>query len=504
MDLKAWYNRRAGAPTKKQLKPAPMQKSTWKLIQENLIKAIKPDRALLVSGHNDENNQNAVDASYHQTNTDEKFQSVFNDICDSKSDVKEDLSQAPGAKGISKKIIVNHNGDNYMIKPYHPRLSKSTKDYHVGRPLPITGGWGTMAYKGLCNSAGIGHLCEDVGTVSGKLHESAPEGYYTISKFNPGGEMVADATRQGRVAHGNSLDALQLATMDYLTHHFDNHSENLMVVDRDKPSPDGSRLLSVDHDRAFQYDNMWGPRDFMHHKQTGYMPLTLKEHSGVDKENDKRHAQWWMKNRENINFEMNQHVNQIKDPNLRKFIRQNFSERFSLVDDWAHAYDFHKEGLFYDGKVKAPHLKLHELNPHIKNAIDENTPKDNIDGYKFLIEKIPVYGKGVEHTNKYGFETINPYISAAIDKMKDILLSSNKDEIEKIGGMHSTAYDENDMTHVATRHALYDAIEAMEKDPEKHKEQLEALSSEKWQGIINPICERIIRDALAKTGKVAV
>lgn len=342
-----------------------------------------------------------VDHTYHVANS--KVPKAYQKMVANKSSV----TKSPEIlNGLSSKVIHKAGDDMFMTKPY-----MSSRD--LPRELPISG-WGIMAVHNLYHAGNIGELVENVHTTTLKdppyqptefpvtVHHFA-KGYTEAVNLDGGGPLsrTAPATKPAdtttspeddepmvpmyeNVQRINPMHSRQIGLMDWLTGNFDRHSGNLMVGNTD----DGSGhkpLLAIDHDRAFYYN------ESASEPKHSYAKSSMARHLGegaTENTTDHDHhlANWWHDNKHQIYGEMNRNLQSLKDDNIRKYIRNNFDERFKTVTDWADNFKEGKKGLFHDDSIRA---KYHPLNLTDNGQVDsviESLPEDKVSGMEMLTD----------------------------------------------------------------------------------------------------------------------
>lgn len=283
--------------------------------------------------------------------------------------------------GISRKVSfktkegpqIGDSDTTYMVKPYHENVVKRVSSW---QKFPIQG-WAEMANQALYHAGGIGHLHQKVHVAEhnmgpGKEHE--PALVVKISKgFKPQADaytMVPDENQMSWATPDTQTmkrkyiqpsekakeDVRKIGLMDFLTNNMDRHGGNLML------SNDGDNVLAIDHSRSFQYVNTpqykWDKaRDL---KQIPQMSDKFSPYIGagtsighVDRydrqglreqtyDTDMRRLQnyaptfeWWGQNGKKIRDTMNEQLQHIKDPEIRKHIARNFNARADWLDERA-------------------------------------------------------------------------------------------------------------------------------------------------------------------------
>ncbi len=238
----------------------------------------------------------------------------------------------------------------YMAKPYHKKLESATRSW-VKHPIT---GWATMATKALFNAGNIGHLAEDVSTHE---HEGVP---LTVHKFaddhKPIQSLMKWMPRGGYNIERtiDPVDVHKIGVMDYLANNLDRHGGNLMVGSHGD-SRGYEPVLAIDHERNFQYNRPI--RDSHQNRRQRMMFGGAADQDSLSKETPwayikgsvLNHAQgtnsgwfshgdlvdWWNQHGSNIRDEMENQLGSIKDESIRKHVRNNFTERWHKMDQWA-------------------------------------------------------------------------------------------------------------------------------------------------------------------------
>lgn len=329
--------------------------------------------------HSESQKNNIVDETYHKVNSKQFF--------DYESSLKgfKPFENVPSDKGVSTKAISKIGNDKYMTRAYHARADQEI------RQLPIAG-WGIMATKRLYNSAGLDNLIEDVGMSNVNYNKKdIPVTVHKFSKEHPNqavdfkqSDLPVDLgstlspntpTSTPKITNNHGADKLQsrqIGLMDYLTGNYDRNSGNLLLSDKNQS---GKRnMLAIDHDRSFYYymDHSSAPHD---HYINSSITRTLNDNASQehDPENDSKLHKWWNENKNNIQTEMNDSVNSIKDEKMRKYVRNNFDQRYGIINDWSDEYPTNKKSLFQRDD------KTEKSKPYEPYAPDSDTVKRILD-----------------------------------------------------------------------------------------------------------------------------
>lgn len=342
-------------------------------VNDGLSKAVKwRDMDRVRSSHSDKNAA-IIDHKPHVTQTSEEYNQILNGP-------KEYKNIKPGVGDISKKMTHEINGETYMSKPYHKKIESGTRSY-VKHPVL---GWATMATKAIFDSAGIGHLCEDVQTHE---HENIP---LTVHKFQKGYRTVGGEAKRHmgwKIPHDvNPLHVQQIGIMDFLMNNLDRHGGNLLVSDAMNTRGQHD-LFAIDHERNFQYfkhntEQKFGRmgardestlQDFVH--SLGGGALKIGDHARWETDEA---AEWWNENSENIKKSFNEQVGLIKDPIIRQHISDNFWDRVEVMDEAAqHGFQLNANDTWPSVRNKEKQRAPAKTAKYINSLLDQH--KDPVD-----------------------------------------------------------------------------------------------------------------------------
>ncbi len=272
-------------------------------------------------------------------------------------------------EGITAKVVYKTNSPDgterkYMVKPYHERVIRRVKDW-MKHPIQ---GWAEMANQGLYHAAGIGDLHQKVHVSEHPMSvdkiptmglnnwkESRKEPALVVH-LEKGFKPVIDHTFK---AHDKDLhdSVKKIGIMDFLTNNLDRHGLNLMV------NPETRKVLAVDHSRSFQYkvahkpfyafgaNKIVKPQEGASDSMSNYIKGTAIEkviprpdyNKGMI--HDGHHdylanwqetiENWWPKVSQSLRREMDNQLEQIKNPVLKEHIHKNFHARADLLDEMA-------------------------------------------------------------------------------------------------------------------------------------------------------------------------
>lgn len=291
----------------------------------------------------------------------------------------EDILSAEGEpvkvnNGDTRKVVQRIGKNTVVYKPYHSRHDEHTKPW-VKYPIH---GWATMATKAIYNAADIGKMSEDVSASS---VDGVP---ITVHNFNADFSTVGDVLKKDKIPDGDPisktpspLQVQQISLLDYLTGNLDRNYGNILMSDN--PNETGHHdLLSVDHDKNFQYQKQIGPKEIPHSYSNapGIDQLKKATYRFGDNEALKN---WWTSVSSNIKNEFYNQLSSVKHEKLRKFIENNFMERFNIIDEWSqdgeHQHSNSVTDLFSEDFPKP--AVLHKI---------EKAPKEVVD---FLLQRLP-------------------------------------------------------------------------------------------------------------------
>lgn len=273
-----------------------------------------------------------------------------------------------GAEGITRKhlyeipeTVQSHGGQKFMVKPYHERIIGRVKNWQK-HPHQ---GWAEMAHQGLYHAAGIGDLHQKVHTSEHNMGNDLPNEPALVvameKEHRPVFELGYGAYKA--VSPKVKEDTRKIALMDFLTNNLDRHGANLLLGDfqKDKSGPfdvdKANAVKAIDHSRSFQYSTghtyKWEkpskqPRemddnfgDYVRHSAIGEVAPLLDDRNHprlYDREMQSLRDyaptfDWWGEVSPKVREEMNKHLEQIKDPNVRDHIRRNFNARADWLDE---------------------------------------------------------------------------------------------------------------------------------------------------------------------------
>lgn len=290
-----------------------------------------------------------VDAGYHAANpAHEDFARNAEAVVTGSSDARVLNKSRIG--GVSKKVVLGEipgepAGVRYMVKPYHERahlvsLSEARSNPESVR-LPIQG-WAEMATQGIFRAAGHGHLYQQVHTVrhpdADVLVVRLPPQIHSLEKSRSwhGGEERWEPRIGGNTA---GLDAARIGLLDFLTHQEDRHEGNLVG--------DKSRMYAVDGSRGFDYGyGLVGPskRWWLKTDEDVFTPAhftinsALKHFSTTQEDHRRALSEWWAR-RHDVRREFANHLNAIRDPEVRAHLAKNFETRAAFLDRAASSDD---------------------------------------------------------------------------------------------------------------------------------------------------------------------
>ncbi len=278
-----------------------------------------------------------------------------------------------------------------IIKPYHEVLNPRA-EFWQHHPIQ---GWAEMTNQALWHAADMGHMHQNVHVsehAMGPGHEKEPGlvihmapdadlGYrMKLSQYDP--DMQEDLTRIG--------------VMDFLANNLDRHEANLMFRPRNAVDENGqpfrSRLLAIDHGRAFQYhasnkgapsrvqDPILGTIDvdsdlkeqYNRSGKSGDNLLSYVDARGLQPiamlgqmfgKNSPAHpnflvpiiAKWWPHVRDSVVNAMDRRIMLLREPRMQEHVRKNFMERVQLLDKIANDPQWY----LTQGKVKDLKVPLH-------------------------------------------------------------------------------------------------------------------------------------------------
>lgn len=396
-DVQKWYDDRLNqtGSTESEEKVLIPTKDFIKNLVELSKKIAKDDFDWLKNFH-EPKYAKMVSDEYHQANSkiSDSYQKLLND--------KKIYPDINSQNGISPKLIHKIGDTHFMTKPYH------TAD----RQHPIAG-WGILATNNLYHAGNIGHLVEKVGASSlnkipTTVHEFS-KGYIpsvdiesdgpraatkvkmpettkpVLTSFtdDPSLEKPADIKEYNNVANIDPLHAMQIGTMDYLTGNHDRHGYNLLVS-QGLNKDNHHSLLAIDHDRAFDYKDL----DPNEQYTNSAMRYHLGDNATVSKtEHDEKLSRWWNENKNNVYREMNRNLASIKDDSLRRYVRNNFDNRFENVSSWAKNYQKGDPGFFHsEHRVFPSSEPLQVFDPDQIKHIKDHLPKKPIESLSAMAD----------------------------------------------------------------------------------------------------------------------
>jgi hypothetical protein len=331
-----------------------------------LSKATRPDEFKAVLKQTDTGAGAALvdhkpDLEAHPAHHQPDVQAYRAHVLDNPSPVRRSGTGAStGGSGIMRKVVYKipdhhptHPGERFMVKPYHTkpiqRIAKWGK-------LPING-WAEMTNQALYHAGGIGDLHQRVHVSEhnmGPGHEQEPA---LVVRMDQHAKGMDSWSATPETEHG----ARKIALMDFLSNNLDRHYGNLMQH-RLTNAP-----IAIDHDRSFQYQNVYKwkgspvrsqPRemednlgDYVHRSALNELVPLAGNRSQWDLHPDKRKShydqqlqdlddwrpafEWWDEAGPQVRRTMYERLNQIKDPEVRAHIRRNFDARANYLDDRA-------------------------------------------------------------------------------------------------------------------------------------------------------------------------
>lgn len=354
---------------------------------ESLAKAVDPKDMASIINASDPAGAALVDHVPHLTSHPAAIQPEVDayraHVLNSPEKVKKVRKAGSGiSEGITKKVLydvpvagsVSGMQKRYLVKPYHERIvsrvSKWMQHPHQG--------WAEMANQALYHAGGIGNLHQHVHVSEHDFMDpkSVPEGYRPgVHNFNPkepalvvhlAPEHVPAASASQALLPEGRHAARQIAIMDFLTNNLDRHGGNLLR------HYSGKAPLAIDHSRSFQYvapndDQKWlAPskrgRDVEdqfggYHTRSSIdklAPLLRQDDAaqsplpayGLDRNQfydaTRRSMEdyvpafdWWGENSGKIRGEMDNQLQQIKDPEVIAHIKRNFDARADWLDERA-------------------------------------------------------------------------------------------------------------------------------------------------------------------------
>ncbi len=434
--------------------------------------------------------------------TDPTYHSVNSQLPESYTKMIQSKTTVPGMqfKGISTKMVHKKGNDTFMTKAYHDarntkgpgydqdptditQHTKVAREGTIPRVLPLAG-WGIMTTKNLYHAGKIPHLVEDVH--AGEVEHAPYVGKIpvTVHKFAKDYTTASHARDKIDV---DPLHARQIGLMDYLTGNNDRHIGNLLISDHNNPKGYRS-LIAIDHDRSFHYPSTEdSPIDT-------FGGSALSRYSNAWKEHDDHHenqlAGWWKDNHKKIYEEMNRNLAAVKDPGYRKYLRQNFDDRFEAITKWAKGYDSEgdNEGFFTEGTVPPMEgHRLHQASPVDVASIMDKLPEDKVKGAELLIDHLYEKEGALEPKQ----------ISAIKQATLKLAQEMQPDEFTKFYSKMAPS----DTTHFLKS----DILMEMKNNPQRYSEQLKKVIKvnaqlPKESRFLNPFWEKHIKDALKKVG----
>jgi GNAT superfamily N-acetyltransferase len=164
-------------------------------------------------------------------------------------------------------------------------------------------------------------------------------------------------------------DLQKIAVMDFLSNNLDRHYGNLMFREDGTP-------LAIDHSRSFQYANTHETKGFPRH-HVASLPMDKKVDSishyiekapamyqvlygkNPSTEWENTINNWWPTVSKKVVQTMQARLQQIKDPNVRKHIENNFMARVKHLDEMA-SLDVNNFGQFDWHETPVPHYSFGE------------------------------------------------------------------------------------------------------------------------------------------------
>lgn len=220
--------------------------------------------------------------------------------------------------GLAEKAIHVDPVTNYtsMIKPYFESPFDS-----YSKPIK---GWSTLTTKDLFNSAGMGHLSEDV---TGHIHNGVP---VTIHKFDPNMKdmqhhILNEGWQKNAQVNANPEDVGKIAIMDFLTNNQDRHGGNIIYSGGESP-----QVKAIDHERLYHYNNGIGLKPSTS-VANSVLHRFLPDNYQNSKDLHQNLAKWWNEHSDSIQNSFNNSLKYIKDPKIKRHIAQNFLHRHKYL-----------------------------------------------------------------------------------------------------------------------------------------------------------------------------
>ncbi len=341
--------------------------------EESLAKAVDPKDMASIAKASDPAGADLVDHVPHLTAHPAAIQPEVDayraHVLQSPGKVKKVRKAGSGiSDGITKKVLydvpvagsVSGMQKRYLVKPYHERIisrvSKWMQHPHQG--------WAEMANQALYHAGGIGNLHQHVHVSEHDFGTGKPEPALVVHlapEHIPAASASQPLLPEGRHA------ARQIALMDFLTNNLDRHGGNLLR------HYSGKTPLAIDHSRSFQYvapnnEQKWvAPSKRLRHalddtfqgyhqgssvdklapllRQDDVSQAPLPKYGRTrDQYYDALHRSmedyapafdWWGQNSGKIRGEMDNQLQQIKDPEIRAHIKRNFDARADWLDERA-------------------------------------------------------------------------------------------------------------------------------------------------------------------------
>ncbi len=290
---------------------------------------------------------------------------------DQVNNYRENVLQSPtrnkrlsskGLDGITAKTIYKTSAPDgteqkYLVKPYHERVIRRTKDWQKH----AIQGWSEMTNQSLYTAAGIGHLHQTVHTSEHPMRidgESKMEPALVVH-LAPGFKPVVDHKFDREHDADLHDSTMKIGLMDFLTNNVDRHGLNLLV------NPETRKMLAIDHSRSFQYkanskpfyrwdrqtqeEKLHKPKEGEDDSLGNYIlgsaisKVMPPSHSYTGPNNHNEYLDkwadvvenWWPKVSQSLRKELDGRLEQIKNPTLKEHIRKNFHARADLLDEQA-------------------------------------------------------------------------------------------------------------------------------------------------------------------------
>lgn len=293
----------------------------------------------------------------------------------------------------------------FMVKPYYENLAHWQWGHY-----PLSG-WAEMAYHGILNASGLGHMAMNVHafpyTKSTLLaidlaHDMHPIGSYLKgTPWRPGN--WSGGYGEVEISPHVKDDAAKLGALDFLLGNQDRNDANLLM--HVSPQNQVGTILAIDNGRSMQYmgasrarapfENLDNPLYYMTVSAFKDLVGRRRFDGGQYRFSDlqpslRAVSAWWKEHRRNVADAFDLHSGAIKYLPMLSHIRSSFKDRFGAMDAFVdhidkfgakpfEAYlsgdvDGHNKKVFHSGTVKVRSWKPPQpelVSPEFETGEDE-------------------------------------------------------------------------------------------------------------------------------------